>query len=79
MRTTLTIDEPTDLALRDLASKQNMTYKEVINLALKKGLESLTVQEPPIVYRVRSKAYGFQPGVDPEKLNQLVDELESER
>ena len=78
MRTTLTIEDQIDIVLRKIAAKQHMSYKEVVNKALKKGIESMEAHEAPVTYKVRSKAYGFQPGVDPEKLNQLVDELEVE-
>ena len=78
MRTTITIDDKIDTMLRKIAAEQHMSYKEVVNRALEQGLLSMEAQEAGPTYQVEAKAYGFQAGVDQEKLNQLVDELETE-
>lgn len=78
MRTTLTIDDTIDAHLRDIARKQNRSYKEVVNEALARGVQQLSVASPPEEYRITPKAFGFQPGVDRKKLNQLYDEQEAE-
>lgn len=78
MRTTLTIDNKTDLILRHIAKTQKMSYKEVINKALEEGVKALEIHEPPVSFKVTPKEYGFTPGVDQAKLNQLNDELEAE-
>ena len=78
MRTTLTIDEKTDLQLRRIAKEQNISYKDVINRALREGLKGLEAREAPSSFQIRSRTYGFRPGVDQQKLNQLVDEMELE-
>ena len=76
MRTTLTIGDEIDARLRKLAREQNRTYKDVVNDALVRGLDHLAVMEPAPKYRVRVKDFGFRPGVDRTKLNQLYDEIE---
>jgi hypothetical protein len=77
MRTTLSIDDQTDTLLRRIAQEQNLTYKDVINRALKEGVRVMEVHEAPPKFEVRAKNYGFQPGVDFEKMNQLLDEMEA--
>ena len=51
--------------------------KGVVNETLRRGLsvsESPSPEQPR--FEVRAKACGFLPGIDPFKLNQLVDDLE---
>ncbi len=77
MRTTLTIGDETDQRLRRLAREQNRTYKELVNDALRAGLDQLEVCEPASRYQVEAEELGLRPGVDRTKLNQAYDELES--
>ncbi len=80
MRTTLTIDNDVAQALKDLSRKRGSSFKAVVNEVLRRGLSTgekpAATHEP---FRVRSAPRGFRAGIDPLKLNQLVDELESER
>ena len=74
----MTIDDEIDRILRRIAATQRIKYHEVINRALAKGIESLEAHEAAPIYKVQARDYGFQTAVDQEKLNQLVDELETE-
>ena len=80
MRTTLTLDDDLGLALRDVARNSGRPFKVVVNEALRRGL---AVGAKPLEggkpFRVRARRLGWAPGVDPLKLNQLVDELEVDR
>ena len=78
MRTTLTIGDQTDSRLRRIAREQNRSYKDVINDALALGLAQLEVNEATPAYRVEVFDAGLAPGIDRQKLNQLVDELDTE-
>ncbi len=77
MRTTLTIDDDLAAALKASAHSSGVTFKAVVNDAIRRGLSTgdkpLDKREP---FRVISAPRGFLPGVDPLKLNQLIDELE---
>ena len=79
MRTTLTIDDDLAAALRKAAHDSGDTFKSVVNTTLRNGLAT---GEKPLGprprYRVASAPRGFRPGVDPLKLNQLIDELDTE-
>ncbi|RQV97148.1 DUF2191 domain-containing protein [bacterium] len=79
MRTTLTIDDNIDSRLRNSAKKLKITYKEIINKALEKGLERLEVTDAGMPYTVQADDYGLKPGIDSAKLNQLYDEFEAEK
>ena len=79
MRTTLTIDDDLATALKALARDSGKTFKAVVNEVMRRGL---TTGEKPVPdrepFKVESVRCGFLPGIDPLKLNQLVDELEVE-
>ena len=64
-------------ALKALARSSGKTFSAVVNEVIRKGLMT---GEKPVVDRepftVDSVRCGFLPGIDPLKLNQLVDELE---
>lgn len=77
VRTTVEIDEDLADKLRRLAHKRGTSLRAVMNETLRRGLSS---QEPRRAkrarYRVKPFDSAFRPGVDPERLNQLVDEIE---
>ena len=80
MRTTLTIDDDLAAELKARARSTGKSFKAVVNEVMRSGLmtgeKPVPSREP---FRVASAPRGFLPGVDPLKLNQLVDELETER
>ena len=75
MRTTLTLDDELARRLEELARREGRPFKEVVNEAVRRGLAAQEVAE----YRVETFRSGFRAGVDPLRLNQVVDELETER
>ena len=79
MRTTLTIDDHIAAALKALVRTSGKSFKTVVNETLQTGL---IAGEKPVpgqkAFKVASARRGFMPGIDPLKLNQLVDELEVE-
>ena len=79
MRTTLTLDDDVALRLKDLARRRRETFKETVNAVLRRGLSTPVRKADGEPYRVRTFRSGFRPGVDPLRLNQLLDELEVQR
>ena len=77
MRTTLTLDDDIADSLREQARLLDKPFKQVVNDTLRRGM-SPAVMETSTPYRVVPNHSGFAPGVDPLKLNQLNDELETE-
>jgi len=81
MRTTLTLDDDLAETLARMARRDDRSFKDVVNETLRRGL--LTGERPAEVSRaafeVHPEACGFLPGVDPLRLNQLVDEMEVDR
>ena len=52
--------------------------KALVNEALRSGLGIGAQREQPPPFEVRPHSFGFKPGFDQDRLNQLVDELEAE-
>ena len=78
MRTTLTLDDDLDAFLRNRAKELGLSFKEVVNGVLRSGLgENVCKPNHPIPKTI-PHSFGFNPGIDLDKLNQLADELESE-
>jgi hypothetical protein len=78
MRTTLTIDDDLAGILKRRARELGLPFKEVVNRTLRAGLgEAAKARRHPAPKTI-PHAFGFRPGIDLDKLNQLADELEAE-
>jgi hypothetical protein len=60
------------------AARSDRAFKQVVNEALRRGLNLPGKRGSRAAYSVRPIRLAFRPGIDPDKLNQLVDELEIE-
>lgn len=75
MRTTLTLDPDVAEQLRREAKRSGRPFKTVVNDILRRGLGQK--ETPPGRFQVEAHDFQLLPGVDPDRMNQLVDELES--
>ena len=78
MRTTLTIDDDLAAILQRDSKRKGLTFKVLVNTALRRGLADEQILDPPSAVVTRPHSFGFKPGIDLDKLNQLADELEAE-
>jgi hypothetical protein len=78
MRTTLTIDDDIAGLLKQRARELGLPFKAVVNRTLRAGLGEEARPRKRAVPKVTPHSFGFRPGIDLDKLNQLVDELEAE-
>ena len=78
MRTTLTLDDDLAGILRDRSRELGKPFKEVVNLVIRKGLADIINPAEHKRVSVRPHDFGHKPGIDMDRLNQLVDELEVE-
>ena len=78
MRTTLTLDDDVAALLRQQAATLGVSFKEMVNRALRAGLSREMVPRDIEVPKTIPHSFGFRPGVDLDKLNQLAGELEAE-
>lgn len=79
MRTTLTIDDDLAAAIEDLRKREGLSFKEALNQLIRAGVEYRARPPKPREYRTATRRLGLRAGLDPVKLNQLADELESDR
>ncbi len=79
MRTTVTLEPDVAARLKEYAHRSRTSFKAALNALLRRGLAA---QEPRALRRTRftvePHSGGFKPGIDVAKLNQLVDQLETE-
>ena len=78
MRTTLTLNRDVAEGLKKEMRRTGQGLKAIVNDALRRGLR--IAGRPPRRPRfdVRPHAFGVKPGIDLDRINQLVDELEAE-
>ncbi len=76
MRTTLTLDPDVAERLRQETRRTGKALKALVNEALRHGLGLAGKPKRPPRFAVKSHAFGFRPGIDLDRVNQLVDELE---
>jgi hypothetical protein len=78
VRTTLTLDPDVALALQKEMRRTGKGLKAAINDALRRGLRTSGRPGRASRFEVQPHAFGVRPGVDLDRINQLVDELEAE-
>ncbi len=78
MRTTLTIDPDVEKLIQREMRRTDRSMKAVVNDALRLGLGVRSKPPRPPRFKVEPHAFGFKAGIDTDRLNQLVDELEAE-
>jgi len=78
MRTTLTLDDDLAEALNRTARHSGRSFKDVVNAAIRRGLttgESPDPSDRP-AFVVTPEACGLMGGIDPLRLNQLLDQMD---
>ena len=78
MRTTLTIDDDLAESIERLRQERQTGFRQVVNDLLRNGLLAEQMRPVPRPYSCPTFRSGLRPGIDPARLNQLVDELEVE-
>ena len=80
MRTTIALDDDLAEKLQAIAQKRRESFRKVVNETLRRGLSSQAARPPRRApFRTDTFESPFRSGVDPLRLNQLVDDLEVER
>jgi hypothetical protein len=78
MRTTLTIEDDLAGLLKRRARELGLPFKDLVNRTLRAGLGEAAKPRRQAAPKTMPHAFGFKPGIDLDKLNQLADELEAE-
>ncbi len=80
MRTTMTLEDDLAKRLKDLAHRRGVSLCRLVNTILRQGISAPARGRGRVPrFRVVTFRSGFRPGVDPLRLNQLVDDLEVRR
>lgn len=78
MRTTLTLDPDVAERLERAVRGSGKGIKATVNEALRIGLGITGKPVMPPRFRIRAFVDGLQPGINPDKMTQVLDELEAE-
>ena len=78
MRTTLTLEADVAEQLERIARSSGKGIKATVNEALRIGLGMTGKPVEPPKFQIRAFVNGLQPGIDPDRMNQLLDQLEAE-
>ena len=78
MRTTLTIDDDLVAQIEDLQRTKGLSFKGAVNYLLRAGIQYQAQPPKPKRHRTRPRKLGLRSGIDPSKLNQLLDDLDTE-
>jgi hypothetical protein len=78
MRTTLTLERDVAEGLRREMRRSGKGLKAAVNDALRRGLQLGGKPARVPRFTVEPHAFGVRPGVDLDRMNQLVDELETD-
>ena len=76
MRTTLTLHPDVALHIKERLATSSVTLKQVVNDVIRRGIASAS---PPTLppFQIRPIHLEFPPGVDPNKLHQWLDDLDT--
>jgi hypothetical protein len=75
MRTTVTLDEDVASRLRALARERGVPFKQVLNDAVRRGLQDERAAGP---YRVRTRRLGLRGGIDLDRALRFAAESEDD-
>lgn len=78
MRTTLTIDDDLIREMRKKAHDTGSPFKEIVNVALRTGLNEMAKPKRSKPYKCKTYSLGYPPRADLDHALELVDQLESE-
>jgi hypothetical protein len=79
MRTTVTLEDDVVERLKELAHRRKVSFKETLNEVIRRGLTAPAAAPALARFQVEPHSGGFRPGIDPNRLNQLLDELDAEQ
>jgi plasmid stability protein len=75
VRTTLTLDDDVAAKLKAQARKTGKSFKEVVNEALRVGLQpSCSVQIRPV--KINARPLGLRPGLNYDSFSELLEQVE---
>ena len=77
MRTTVTIDDDLAAQVETLRRREGLSFKAALNHLLRLGVHAKSTPPKPKRFRTATRKLGLKPGIDPTRLNALIDDLET--
>lgn len=79
MRTTVTLDSDVERLLKNEAHSRGKSFKVALNDAVREAFQSKrTKPHKHKLFIVKARPMGLRPGLDPARLGELADEMETE-
>jgi hypothetical protein len=78
MRTTLTLDPDVATRAKKGVAKLHKPLKEIINAALRVGLDEVLKPRPARPYRTKARPLGLRPGFSYDNISELLARVEEE-
>jgi hypothetical protein len=76
MRTTVTLDPDVVHLLKRAAHEKGESFKRVLNESVRRAFRIKPNRPKP--FQVKARSLGLRPGIDPARLTELADEMETE-
>ena len=73
----MTLDKDVERLLREAMHRSRRSFKETLNTAIRAGLTGKAAKTRSSPFVVKARDLRLRPGIDPNNLNKLVDELEA--
>ena len=77
MRTTVTIDDDLAARVEAIRRREGLSFKAALNQLLRLGVQAKSAPPKPKRFRTPPRKLGLKPGIDPTRLNALIDDLET--
>ena len=77
MRTTVTIDDDLAAQVEAMRKREGLSFKAALNHLLRLGVQAKSTPPKPKMFTTPTRKLGLKPGIDPTRLNALIDDLET--
>ena len=78
MRTTLTLDPDVSARARRVAARQGLPFKQIVNAALRIGLDEILKPAGARPYRTKPRPLGLREGFSYDNISELLARAEGE-
>lgn len=78
MRTTLTLEEDLAQKLKDLSQKMGVSFKSVLNEALRQGLKNLKTSQSQKPYKTDAHPMKLRENISIDNIQEMLADLEGE-
>ncbi len=76
MRTTVTIHDDIAAQIEEMRRREGLSFKAALNQLLRLGVQARSAPPKPKKFRAPTAKLDLKPGIDPTRMNALIDELE---